>query len=383
MTFLESGYERIEQGLLNAFSADNWKVKLVLVGVLVMLLSFFNNLSPLKSFADYYDVVFKQKKEFFLYQTVEDRAGNLTGNFDYEPYSGKESRAFRYTVPLFVKLFHIEHVSIIMYGVQLLVGILFLYMLVGFLHSLTEDKVSTIFSFLGIMSLYVGASFFIDNASYGDLFSFFFLFLSVRFYKNPILLFIFLQLAFWNDERAFVASGLVLMWAWWYPQFTSEEKVKFKITLPMLVVVAAWGVFWGIRLYLQNEVGIIPAYNPEGEFGKRIVQSFWSLGFRLLWQFEAWWLLFILAAAILWKRKAYLSLIGIYTAGLVSMLSAMIIYDSTRSGSFAYLLIFFGLLIIKKELTIKQQRILLLIVAILCFLHPMANKTHGVGFFLM
>ena len=94
MSFLASLYQSIENRTLNFLDSESWKRKLTMLGVVVMLLSFFNNLYPLKSFADFYDVVIKHKQEFFLYQTVEDRAGNLTGNFDYEPYSGKESRAF-------------------------------------------------------------------------------------------------------------------------------------------------------------------------------------------------------------------------------------------------------------------------------------------------
>jgi predicted membrane channel-forming protein YqfA (hemolysin III family) len=90
-----------------------------------------------------------------------------------------------------------------------------------------------------------------------------------------------------------------------------------------------------------------------------------------------------LASLTLWAKKEFLTLIPLFLAGAASSLSAMIIYDSTRSGTFAFIGIFFALAICKKYLTERQLRLILMGIALLCFLHPLANKTHGMGFFLM
>lgn len=383
MSILTGYLEKIEAWVASFVSAENWRIKTVLLCALVVVLSFFNNISPLKSFGDFYQSVFVDKTEHFLYQTVEDRAQSLTSNFDYEPYSGKESRTFRLVAPIFVRVLGISHISIVLYGLQFLCGLLFFYMLTGFINDLVKDKAATLYAMLGIASIYLGACFFIDNGGYGDLFSYFFLFLGIYFARKPYLVFIFLSLAFWNDERAFVGSGLAFVWLWWYPQFKANEKIKIKFNWSMVVVILAWGAWVAGRYYLMNVVGMKPTYNPDGEFAIRIQQSLDSLGFRLLWQFEGWWLLFLLAGAILWTKKEYLALAPMFIAGAASTLSAMIIYDSTRSGTFAFLTIFFCLAICKRYLTDRQLRLILLGIAILCFLHPMANKTHGMGFFLM
>jgi hypothetical protein len=383
MSMLTYFIEKIETKVDGFVSLDNWRIKTVWVCSLVMLFSFFNNISPLKSFGDFYQSVFIDKAEYFLYQTVEDRANSLTGNFDYEPYSGKESRTFRLVAPIFVRVLGIKHISIVLYGLQLICGLLFFYLLSGFINEFLKDRSATFYAMLGIASIYLGASYFIDNGGYGDLFSYFFLFLSIYFARKPWLVFVFLSLAFWNDERAFVGSGLAFVWIWWYPQFKAEEKIRINFSWSMMAVILAW-ILWVVgRYYLMNVVGMNPTYNPDGEFMIRIQQSIDSLGFRLLWQFEGWWLLFLLASLTLWAKKEFLTLIPLFLAGAASSLSAMIIYDSTRSGTFAFIGIFFALAICKKYLTERQLRLILMGIALLCFLHPLANKTHGMGFFLM
>ncbi|UBM58131.1 hypothetical protein LAG90_15095 [Marinilongibacter aquaticus] len=384
MTLLNHYIEWAKRFVGRFVEGEKWKLKLAMLCCIVVPLSFFNNLSPLKSFGDMYTAVVKEKSEYFLYQTVEDRAGNLTGNFDYEPYSGKESRTFRLVMPLVTRLLGIQHITVTFYILQLVLGFLFFYLLAGFLHEILDDRLQTALASLALCGIYLGACFFIDNAGYGDFYSFFFLFLALFFRKKPLLVFLFLELAFWNDERAFVGSGLVFVWLWWYPQYVEEAKTyRIKFTWSMLAVVIAWLVWGAGRYYLMEVKGMMPTYNPDGEFAIRVKQSVESLGFRLWWQFEGWWLLFILAGLILWNKKQYLGLLVISGAALASMLGAMIIYDSTRSGNFAFIATFFALAIAKRELTRKQMTLILLGIAMLCLLHPLANKTHGVGFFLM
>jgi hypothetical protein len=65
------------------------------------------------------------------------------------------------------------------------------------------------------------------------------------------------------------------------------------------------------------------------------------------------------------------------------LVSSFTTYDSTRSGTFVFPMIFLALIAVKTKLTEKEMRLLLLLVALICFLHPLANKTHGVGYFLM
>ena len=57
--------------------------------------------------------------------------------------------------------------------------------------------------------------------------------------------------------------------------------------------------------------------------------------------------------------------------------------NPTLCGSYGIITIFLSLVIAQKYLTEKELRVLLLVIAIICFLHPMATRTNGTGFFLM
>ena len=91
----------------------------------------------------------------------------------------------------------------------------------------------------------------------------------------------------------------------------------------------------------------------------------------------------LLAFLILYLKKDYFKLLIVFGGTIAMIISGFTTYDSTRSGSFVFPMIFLGLITVKTKLTENEMRIFLLLVALLCFLHPLANKTHGVGYFLM
>lgn len=383
MGILSSYYQCIIHWSEKFVTSKNWLWKASFLGVLVVFLSFFNNFSPLYTFKDFYEATVVKGGEYHIYQTIKDRSENLFGNFDYEPNIGLESRVFRFTLPVMTRILGIKHVSLVLYALQFILGPFFFFLLLKFLQNLLEDKVAALWAFFSICGLYVGASFFIDNATYGDFFSFFFLFLTIYFWDKPVYGLFFAAMAMWNDERAFVATGLLMAWYWWFPAFSTGKTLKLFPSWPMVLLFLGWIGFFMVRWYLENEVGMQVTYLPDNEYATKIPQSLQSLGFRVLWPFEGWWLLFILAAILLWKAKAYFSMVLIYIPALVSIFSATMVYDSTRSASFGFLLIFFVLAILKQYLTEKELRAALILVALLCFLHPLATKTHGIGFFLM
>ncbi|MFN3489703.1 MAG: hypothetical protein ACK4YV_11240, partial [Emticicia sp.] len=339
MSFLENLYQRFEVKIASFLSGSKWKSKVVLVAVAVMLLSFFNNISPLRHFGDYYTAVIKEKREYFLYQTIKDRAASITYNWTYPEFTGMNNRTFRLTMPAFVKVLNIQHVSIVLYGLQLILGIVFLYMLINFLERTINDKSSVFYAVLGIVSTYIGSSFFIDNATYGDFFCYFALFLSI-YYRNPLLIFIFLSLAFWGDERAGVGSGMVFLWWWFVPQWKENKPFKIQVNLQMLAVVAAWVAYGAVRkFYLVDTLGMHDTTKP-GEFAEMFGGSWPVWGFKFLWVFEGWWLLILLAFVFLSIAKDWLRLLAILGALLAMLVGSLTTFDSTRSGSYGLITIF-------------------------------------------
>ena len=380
MSFLENIYSRFEVKSTAFLASKNWQRRVVAVAVVAMFLSFFNNISPLKDFIPYYKAVFVEKKEHFLYQVTKDRSQNLTEHRVYvEPASN--NRVFRLTLPVIVKIFHVRHVSIFVYGLQLLLGILLYLLLTRFLFNILNDKLSTMLAVIAFACIYFGSSFFIENSGYGDFYTFFFLFLSIYF-RNPILIFLAMFTATWCDERALVAGSLIFTY-WWIAEKIKEDKlISFVPNRQMLAIIAAEIAYISLRYYLMTYQGMEGTYK-KGEFTEQLFASLSSFGFKFIWILEGFWLVMLLAFLILYIKKDYFKLLIVFGGTIAMIISGFTTYDSTRSGSFVFPMIFLGLIAVKTKLTEKEMRIFMFVVALLCFLHPLANKTHGVGYFLM
>lgn len=382
MSILSSIFNKFETKVRQFLDSNTWKTKIVCVSVLFMFLSFFNNISPLKHFPEYYQAVFKDKSEYYIYQTIKDRASDFTKNWTYPEGTGTNNRTFRLTLPVIVKVLGINHVSIFLYALQLILGIVFLYLLVNFLNQITDDKSSVLFAMIGISTIYIGTSFFIDIASFGDFFSFFFLFLAI-YLRNPILIFVVLSLAFWNDERAFVGSGLVFLWWWIIPQIKENKPFKISLNPQMISIILSWGIYWLIRkFYLMDKLGMHDTYK-EGEFWGVFSGSWQVFGFKFFWVYEFWWLAILLSFVILIFNREFLRFLLIFGALILMQFLSLTTFDSTRSGSYGLIILPISLVILKKFLTDKEFKIIMFFIAIGCFLHPLATRTTGVGFFLM
>ncbi len=381
MSFLENLYQRFEVKSVRFLDSPNWQWKIVSVAVVAMFLSFFNNYSPLQDFRRYYEDVITKRGEYFLYQVTKDRSQNLTEHRVYkEPASN--NRVFRLTLPVIVKILHIKHVSFFIYGLQLLLGILLYLLLTRFLFQILQDKMATMLAVVALACIYFGTSFFVEYGGYGDFYTFFFLFLSIYF-RNPFLVFLAMFAATWCDERAVVAGALVFAYWWIAEKIKDDKPISFIPNAQMLAIVAAEISYVVLRfLYLEKQLGMSGTYKA-GEFEKQLLASLPSFGFKMIWILEGFWAIMLLAFLILYLKKDYLKLLIVFGGTLGMIVLGFTTFDSTRSGTFVFPMVFLGIAAVKSKLTEKEMRILLFLVALFCFLHPLANKTHGVGYFLM
>jgi uncharacterized membrane protein YuzA (DUF378 family) len=382
MSYLENIYEAFDNKIDKFLDAPQWKTKIVWASMVIMLLSFFTNFSPLRHIMEFLTDVLKNHKEYYIYQTIKDRAASITHDWTYPLFTGMNNRTFRLTLPLFVKIFHIQRVSVVLYALQLILGVVYYYLLTNFFGRYIKDKPTLFYTLIALACIYVGTSFFIDIATFGDFFSYFFLFLAI-YYRNPLLVFLFLSLAFWNDERTFVGSGFVFLWWWLSPQIEKDKPFKITINFQMIATIAAWAMYWIVRkFYLVDTLGMKDTYK-KGEFWEMFEGSWSVYGFKFFWAYEFWWLLLLLAFLVLFLQKDFLRLTAILGATLLMNILSLTTYDSTRSGSFGFIGLFLALIIVQKNLSPSQFKRLMWLIAIGCFLHPLATRTNGVGFFLM
>jgi hypothetical protein len=234
---------------------------------------------------------------------------------------------------------------------------------------------------IALACIYFGTSFFVEYGGYGDFYTFFFLFLSIYF-RNPLLIFLVMFTATWCDERALVAGSLVFAYWWIAEKIKDDKPISFVPNRQMLAIVVAEIAYISLRYYLMTYQGMKSTYK-KGEFTEQLFASLPSFGFKFTWILEGFWLVMFLAFVVLYLKKDYFKLLIVFGGTIAMIVSGFTTYDSTRSGSFVFPMIFLGLIIVKTKLTEKEMRVFMFLVALLCFLHPLANKTHGVGYFLM
>ncbi|MEZ4902373.1 MAG: hypothetical protein R2822_11760 [Spirosomataceae bacterium] len=129
----------------------------------------------------------------------------------YEAGSHEANQTFRLTVPLIANALHLNVATL--YLLQLLVGLVFLWFVIKIVEDILKNRILTFYFLTGFTAIYAGANFYINWLGHIDTFPFLFMILAFYF-RNPLLVFLFSQLAFWCDERAIINSsylGLFLL----------------------------------------------------------------------------------------------------------------------------------------------------------------------------
>ena len=122
-----------------------------------------------------------------------------------EIYIRRENMVMRWVLPLMYIL--TGHSIVLILIIQALLGCVFLYLFLREVFRQTNDRVLTAFFGLALSNMFVFSWFFVDVTGYGDGYAYFFLMLALLT-RNPFLLFGFLQIAFFTDERALVGAPL-------------------------------------------------------------------------------------------------------------------------------------------------------------------------------
>lgn len=276
-------------------------------------------------------------------------------------------KVFRLTVPVLAKITFLNNWGV--FALQFIINLLFLFFTIKLIEKITADRVAAAFTTIGLTFIYAGHAGFTDINTWFDNFAFFFLLLSM-FSSRAVLIFIFIQLACWTDERAFFACSLVFIFMKIREISESDFKWKsaIKISPNSFAVVVSILFYIAGRMLLTHFTGLT---TPTGSIGLKVLinqTQFYGMG---IWTaLEGFWILIIITLLLLWFKRQYLLLIMIGTATTVSLLISFMVFDITRSSAYIFPLIFVSISLLKNNLTIENMRKLLLISATVCFLFP-------------
>jgi len=272
---------------------------------------------------------------------------------------------FRLTVPAIGYLFHLNYRQLLY--LQYILGVLFFWVLILLAIRCTSDKVAAVLAALGFAFTYVGINFFTDSVPYYDGFAFFFLACAMM-YRSPVLVFSFVTLCCWTDERALIASALVIVW---WQTITSEGDFSvrrfFQFARPSLAVVCAWGVYFITRYLLMSHYGLRMStqdlFSLE-EWNKHPMQTVAGIfaGLRFFW------VVVVLGFAWLVQHKKYFLALVLFAISSALVLSSAMVKDHLRSIAYLYPIIIIFLYVLGQYPEKKSSiRHVLLAVALLCF----------------
>ena len=257
---------------------------------------------------------------------------------------------FRLTVPVLMHVLGIHnHAALPIVMVLAICGTLIISCLTAF--QLTRDRVCACFIALNVAATYVGSFGFIW---YFDAFAIFLLALatvpSLPWWLRAIVVFA----ASFTDERAFVASGFLLVSAFFLP--ISNDGWLAKLRKPnFLGVMAALVMYLAIRMYLGRLAGL---HSPTGGTGPgAFVHHLQDLGHAAVWfALEGGWLLYGLAILALLANKEYISatVFLLITLGFLSF--GLMIGDVLRSTVYIFPLVLISLAILSQYETSVKLR---------------------------
>lgn len=302
------------------------------------------------------------------------------------PDSWVAKKVFRLSVPVLVRVFHLNAAGVM--AAQFALG--FLLLIVGYNLSLrlVKDAVAATFIAAGMAFLYFGRTCFTElyYATF-DGWGYCFLILTLYF-RNRAAVFLFASLAAWTDERAF----LVLPTAMLFHQMTGPrtdqagtdaedaERSRFgaRALFPWLsprsldgralTVLAAMIGYVLLREYMTWRYHMV---TPLWAVGAPVLKyNMPYLPFGTITFLEGYWLALGVAWFGMAKRRHVFLALAVAGQVAVSTVVAGCVYDITRSGSFLFPIVFVAFAYLKACLDERALRLTAFLCMVLTFVFP-------------
>lgn len=307
---------------------------------------------------------------------IKVQAEDLLHPTHLEVYIRRENMVMRWVLPA---VYFLTRSVVVILIIQAFMGIVFLYLFSQEVFRQTNDKVLTTFFTLGLSNIFVFSWFFVDTAGYGDGYAYFFLILAL-FTRNPFLLFVYLQAAFFTDERALVASGHLILW--WMTDLLMKKSqsgnatgiitVIRSIFIPRTwIVLIALGVYMVFRSYIMNTYFPGHNYTTMGTPVLFADMHRWGLGSSLWFSFEGMWLALGVAGYALYSTGRIWHFLALLTGFVVLIITGIFVHDVDRALGYGFPLLLSSSLILSRLLPPADYRKLAFIAAFFCIISPL------------
>lgn len=364
----------LEAKLETFFDSKFWQFRVLLLSLMISAgtLLIFNSILIDRGFRSLYQEMRHPGSVGGLFwdDIIKQGADPFTPK-DYEAGSHEANQTFRLTVPLIANALHLNVTTL--YLLQLLVGFVFLWFVTKIVDDILKNHILTFYFLTGFTAIYAGANFYINWLGHVDIFPFCFMILAF-YYRNPLLVLLFSQLAFWCDERAIINSSYLGLWLLLplISRMVKEQKLNLKqVPWPVLSLIISGVLYLIFRNWMSSHFGLKVGH--DNDLSRQT--ALWSLsiiGDKFTRGLEGFWLIIFAGMSVLMIQKEWwkLSLLGICL--LATSAIAIMVADGTRSLSFGFFIFFFMLTILKENVPIKQLRYLLIVSMIISLMLPMS-----------
>lgn len=300
--------------------------------------------------------------ETFAHQVLYGKAAHPFSQSAYDPAAHESKLTFRLTVPLVVRFLHLNAFAIFI--MKYLVGILLFYLVLRLSYDIFKDRLYAFIITVSVGQVFAGTAALVESVVMFDGAAIVLLLLAM-YLKNPAMKTVLVFLAGFCDERALIASPLVMIYEM-DDSIGSRSFFKALRRPACLSVPAAWILYLICRLLLMNIYGLKTETGDVGFHLIPVLLHYLPLG---LWSaLEGFWILIVLAIVLLLHERKFLFAMIFLSAMAIVILTAFSVLDVTRS--LAYLLpslfVSFKVLSRNKSLDLRKILFAVLLISLIC-----------------
>ncbi|HZE83844.1 MAG TPA: hypothetical protein VE035_06005, partial [Puia sp.] len=282
-------------------------------------------------------------------------------------------KVFRLTVPVFIRIFHLNREGVI--ALQAVLGFLLIFFSYKLANRILKDAPSATMIAAGIAFIYAGRGCFTDiTYTHFDGWAYFFILMTL-YSRNFLAVFLFATMSAWVDERGTLALVFPIL----FHQMEAAKDKNFslpslirpaKLSMALLLSVAG---YIALRLYLTHTYNM---HTPSDDANfSDLKQNFihTSFGFGAFTFLEGFWLLFPIVLLTGIRNKHYMAMTMITGLILIFSLAVFCVNDLTRSGSYLFSIIFVFLAYLRQFTETSYFRSIAAVCLFFCFIFPPIN----------
>lgn len=277
--------------------------------------------------------------------------------------------AFRLTVPMIVRVLHIDWRGAL--ALQFCIGAALLLLAGKIALDLFGDRILAVATIFGVSAIYAGKAAFLQLGGMCDAFAFFFLTVAMAF-RNPLLIAIAVLAACFTDERALVVAPLVI--GYWAVRTQNTEGPNW-FTAQSASVVAAMVAAVVIRLVLMLGYGLHIPIGTGTDAGLHVLlRTLPTFQYEFPHVLAGLWLWPLFACILLVRARWWVTLILLVGGTAAITGASFLILDVDRSLAYSLPVLFLAMAVAAvRHMALSDARSIAILGLIISLLFPVNN----------